>query len=46
MTREEFRALIEALQEIAKEQKKGETENIRDTMMFLFNENLEFVPRY
>lgn len=26
--------------------KKGETENIRDTMMFLFNENLEFVPRY
>ena len=26
--------------------KKGETENIRYTMMFLFNENLEFVPRY
>ena len=27
MTREEFRALIEALQEIAKEQKKGENKN-------------------
>ena len=27
MTKEEFRALIEMLQEIAKEQKKGENKN-------------------
>lgn len=25
--------------------KNGETENVRDTMMFIFNEKMEFVPR-